>query len=877
MEPLAEGKSSLQVLCIAVSFACSHRVSRFMRALPVWVIAGLVAFGATQEGPDDLEPYSVKSPSGEYRLWVNPSTPEGFGPADYELYLKGKRLWHKTLPLTLQEAGVTDRGNFGGYAYGTHQLREGNLLTALFSAGGVQTFKEIYQRRNAGRMHSYPQPNISQMLVVGDEMILVHHPPAQSARVEWWAYSPDTPGPRRKIEPDIGELWMIDSRKLPGLPLILSITRTGPRYGIAVNDATGRKIWTATLEGGYPIKPRGFDESGLILDATSKGFEILRWSSQERIRFEITKARGAWQVREIGRRPYKTPVPAKPAPITAPIKKLRVMRTLTLPLTKTKGADFGLIMDFLMIDRGRVAILSADNKLHVASMAGNLERTIALPAIASQMDRTITQTKPGTVLVFDSHQSLDHPTCRLYRIDCSTGKITAVPGFQCPPVSVASGRSDGCFAVLASEASEFSSRETLRFFGAEGKQRWQLGTGGYGGGDDEIFGSADVACDEKGQIWVLGNIRDSIQLFDDKSKFLKIFKFEKLGKDGLDYPTNFETNGKILALVDSPISPRLLVVGPDGSLLSEQIPSYPDLKKLKVLTDPRIDDKGQVWVTDGHAILRLDDKGLVAETLGKSLPTAGLTQVSDIHIASDGKVTVLDAGTIEAAMFSPSGKRLAHMLPLAKDFAERPAQSELLVTRSGDVYLTGGVGEQLHFSPSGKRMGWSDPYPRVPAPTNNLSPKWRWYRNRLLDEEGRTVVQLRRWPDYRWLNDFKVAIGPDSGYAVLGMPKEPANNPGVSGIVSIPVMRSTHLAFFKANGAPISMVKLSEPLVEVWDTAFDGTILYCLRRDRDIVAVARSGGILWRMPAKGVTHIAASLGGLAVFDGKSTVTWYSTK
>jgi hypothetical protein len=70
-----------------------------------------------------LEPKEYASPSGGYRLFVDPSDRSGEGPATYRLSYNGKEVWSGKRPFTLWEAGVTDDGRVGGYAYSLTRLR----------------------------------------------------------------------------------------------------------------------------------------------------------------------------------------------------------------------------------------------------------------------------------------------------------------------------------------------------------------------------------------------------------------------------------------------------------------------------------------------------------------------------------------------------------------------------------------------------------------------------------------------------------------------------------------------------------------------------------------------------------------------------------
>src|SRR5687768_2809056 len=64
-----------------------------------------------------LDPQTYTSPSGEYALYIDPDDPHGRGSATYRLSRKGMVVWEGKRDFTLWEAGVTNEGVAGGYAY----------------------------------------------------------------------------------------------------------------------------------------------------------------------------------------------------------------------------------------------------------------------------------------------------------------------------------------------------------------------------------------------------------------------------------------------------------------------------------------------------------------------------------------------------------------------------------------------------------------------------------------------------------------------------------------------------------------------------------------------------------------------------------------
>src|SRR5258708_5725642 len=98
----------------------------------IWVLALLSAalgfqVAEAQLMPPVLQPKTYRSPAGQYALTVDPSDLYGCGEGAYRFSDGGKESWSLTLPFTLWDASVTNRGTIAGYAY-TH------------SAGGFRDF-----------------------------------------------------------------------------------------------------------------------------------------------------------------------------------------------------------------------------------------------------------------------------------------------------------------------------------------------------------------------------------------------------------------------------------------------------------------------------------------------------------------------------------------------------------------------------------------------------------------------------------------------------------------------------------------------------------------------------------------------------------------
>src|SRR5262245_8317809 len=115
--------------------------------LRLLLVAMLAASALASDGPAPiLNPRTYTSPSGQFKLEVDPSTMYGQGEGSYRVTRDGKPVWSATHPFTLWEAEITDDGTVAGYGY-THGVEgfpekphpgqsQGEFCIAIFDPSG---------------------------------------------------------------------------------------------------------------------------------------------------------------------------------------------------------------------------------------------------------------------------------------------------------------------------------------------------------------------------------------------------------------------------------------------------------------------------------------------------------------------------------------------------------------------------------------------------------------------------------------------------------------------------------------------------------------------------------------------------------------------
>lgn len=836
-----------------------------------------------------LDQKTCVSPSGRYALWVNPSDPDGKGKAFYRLSLDGKVLWEKEFPFTWVEAAVADDGTSCGYAYTEGEGGLGNLEVAILAPSGAVRLDEKHARKGSRFFHTNPDPKVDGWFMdpENDRMVVrVPDPDLNRMREVWWVYKLSN-GERRELTPSAtGEQvnYLVDAKPLRGTPLtVLHWYRFDVTMGSAFTliDGSAKQVWRWDVpddyesgeqdERRYELREEVFRSGALLDTGRPNHFELRLGKLALRVTFRAELQNGAWRVTEVGRAPFVEPPKPAVATLNAPARTLNILRKLVVPLEASPSSPIHDVGEFHAIPGDRFVFLRYGENPAICMVdgAGNLLKQIPMPKEGvGERRNAVLGWIGGTSFVLVASEYGTKESAKAWRVDAQSGALRPLPLFNSFRVEALAAFKDGSFATLSVEDMPFSMSDHLALFDAQGRKLWDIEDGGgFGGGDEEMLSPEDLAFDPSGKVVVLDVIRHALQFFGRDGRFLKLIDFDKKWNRRMNYPSQLTSlkNGGFLIL-DFGADKPCIEVDDSGKLVREYAPKLSNGKRVETVQDMRVDSKGLVWVTNGDLFLGLDQKGIAVRTLGLAPRASGMSALSDLFVAPDGSVVALEQDNAEVHAFSPDGSLKFVAKPLASDFDNRPNPS-LDVTQSGDLYVSGGTGAgPLHFSPDGKRVGFQ-PYPDWEAKgsekTFQMQPTWRWSGSRLLDERGKIVAELRRWPDQSWMLGGPSAMAPTGELMAYsgGSWRERDSD--------------QRLAFFKPDGTPDGMAKLPDGLGQTYAGAFDGVLSY-FTTEAGLVAVDRRGKAVWLYRPDGWTigwRPFPSRGGLALWDGVKTVYW----
>ncbi len=118
-----------------------------------------------------LNPTVYRSVDGGFELLVDPSEPDGSGPAHYRLTQDGTVVWEREHSFTFFNAAVREDGTVAGAAYsrglagGGYGEDDGDLRLVVFAPNGTIRFEQVLPRRFSSISYGQPVPQSKGVLL----------------------------------------------------------------------------------------------------------------------------------------------------------------------------------------------------------------------------------------------------------------------------------------------------------------------------------------------------------------------------------------------------------------------------------------------------------------------------------------------------------------------------------------------------------------------------------------------------------------------------------------------------------------------------------------------------------------------------------------
>jgi hypothetical protein len=802
------------------------RPSRAMFAL---VVAGLVSFSTLAPAagwplsPPTLNPKKYTSPSGKFVLFVNPSDLHGRGKADYELTDGGRKVWSSEKPYALWDASVTDDGVAAGYAYshGWAGYAEagidaglGDFRVVIIDPRGQERLNRITKRENSHFPDMAPDPRASGLImdVANDRLVVRVDDPDINAQSEAWSIYQLSTGkelstfrPKELMPNPKPARYLMNAKPVKGTPLIVlhwsrydweKEQKEGALFTLISQD--GKAIWTLELPEDYET---GGDEksdelltaslrrSGGILGSEQPArFELRFAKDAQRVTFTAVRtAGGNWAVSEVSRRPFIEPVISAPKPAAIPVLSLRPAGRVVLKSDRAAPPpEIREVNDFVFDPQGLIAYVRwseiKSKVFTVVDQQGKVLHTVPLDAADAESPADwseLTCVGPGRYLLIRENP-IDRNKTAVVTVDVVNGMTTPIAGFTTTALSKLGGFTDGGLVVIGGLI-YFKGGATgdgsLRSFDGRGKLLGSLPGNGDHNDPAALFGANDLTVTTDGMIAVVDVGRNIVQFFDRSGKHHHTVDLKKAWGREPNYPSDIaaDRDGGVV-IHDFRGNPPIVRMNADGTIRAQVKPRLKDGRTID-LRDAQVAPDGVLWVSDGHAIYRLLDSGLVGRVLGEAPDPLRLDKATAVTVDGKGQIYAVVARTGAVHVFAADGRWLRVCVPDAGDVARAIYDSNVTVSETGDVFL--GLGDFtnirfLHFSPDGNRVGIETSKLNEITESRYAQPGtarvWvlGYEKVYLIDEKGAVIRTIKRRPDGFWLEHPKTAAtAPDGSIAVV--------------------------------------------------------------------------------------------------------------
>lgn len=818
----------------------SVRITRVAWAT-LWLAAVLIPLS---RGADrwTLDPQTLRSPSGEFELLIMPSDPNGQGPGTYQMKRGETVVWTGKRSLTLREARVLDDGRAVGYAYeggvrspGHHGVRYTGLTVVMFDASGEFQLRDPASEHGWGRdpsdMSHSDSPAVSGMVVdvENDRFILRVHPRPFRQSGGWWTYRLSTGEklgdvlPRPSKEGGIQLIREFSAEHVPGTPFTLvhwyvqKYGRPQVRRGalLALLDAEYTPVWEYEL----PQEYDAFDEKQYWYQlfrsqvgqakVAARAFSFLSNGESARLDFAVVADPEAplglsvEEVRRTGKEflaPFNEEVVVSSETRQAwPKLTLKSVGEITLQVPQVATVPVAVVRDFQLDAQGNLGLVGKDefDQLQFVLLnqdGGELAKhELTGPEFGPGGTFKQAPGRGGAWLLIRNTFNDESPVFAWW-IDPSAGTTRRIEDFVSARVETLEPTPHGGFLLLVSHRLEYTSQDEIRCYDADLKLLWSRREPGYGRG----FSFKAATPRASGGAVALVNSGRKLVYLDAHGRDELVVELDDVLGERLNYATGLTLDWKGgLVLRDFRGKPPVYRLSASRAVLAKFQPRFDDGRTFSIVGGVRCAPDGRLWTSDGHALLRLDETGVVDFVVGRRPDQISLESINAMTVDRKGQIYAVDERTSDVFVFSREGKSLGVWRPDPTDFPERGWRGTITVDHEGVVaYQNGarlGDGENrgyLRFSSSGERLGFEARRFTAKAETwleHPSTPK-RWTLGRkeiyLSDSEGELLRKIRRRPDGTWLRNIRTgAVAPDGSLAVASNSIAPeATNPMVVSI-----------------------------------------------------------------------------------------------
>jgi hypothetical protein len=702
-------------------------------------------------GPQTIQPCNLSSASGEWTARTDPSSKRGDGPSHISVWHGAERAWEAEVPFSFWDAQLSDEGQLAGYAFTEGRMSvgaKGEFVVALFGPDG-RALREERQALTWAKHPDFPpnpyplglflQPALDRFVLrVADE-------DWNRQQESWWTYRLTTGEligkiqPKERLESPGGVVRSIDARRVPGTPLTLvqwyqsgsrSREEFEPGTRFMLLDADWKPVWTLELARDYAhadeaeadrLRDEAWAHGGILAADEPGRFELRHVAAQERVSYAVEAdpaSASGWTVRELTRSPY-VPTVAK----SDEWPSLELRKIASVPLQAGPRPAAGPVHDVLAFDFDAVGAVRLVRK---ESAGGYTLLTIAPDENVTEQAR-VDELAPGAegTRAWDWIQNErwlltlspfgDDVVARAWFVDAVTGSVREIEDFGVPSVGTVGRLPGGGFALHGSFIHRSAGSEVFAAFDASGHRLWKQIESGDDGSEENISSAQALGVDPDGSLLLFGSDR-RVQFFDRDGRFQRAVKLGGLDKAAYLARFRVEPAGTWLVFQSSlKDGGRWHRFNRDGVELASFGVNDADGTPATPRGPERIDPAGGLWCTDGQALFRLDESGVLRPRFGSAPDAEVLEEPDSIQFDDSGRLAVVDRRSHSIHLFRASGERERVLHPDPGDFEQAwwlqafaSAPDGRLFVPSGNVFDRNEA-RFLEFAPDGRRVGWAQP------------------------------------------------------------------------------------------------------------------------------------------------------------------------
>ena len=736
------------------------------------VLVALVVATPALAQDEVLNPATYRSASGRYELYVNPSAPDGSGPAFYRMTLDGEEVWAGERSFTLREAKLTNAGRVAGYAYEGGVIptphngnRYSGLTVCILDPGG-----EILQRDSSkakrkefrvsgfgfGRAFS---KSVSGTLLdeAGDRFVLLVPRSERRAPTAWWIYrlttgefleivSPDRPGAAVSAPRELEREFTLKVKRVPETPFVVahwylddgSDKLQGRSAAVSVLGLDGKQLWKHNFPKEYGAEEKylftnAYDRLSKQLASESRSFSFHSFSLGQRLSFSIERdadSDSGWRVIETGRVEVSIDAPADDAPSPkVEMLTLDALEPIRLQHPSGKGQSIAKISDFAIDDDGCFAFLgwSSLDECRFIRVApdGVVLADISLDELrpAHDRDHFLSPTLKGRWFIVQNDanveqhepgqpvESIEAPRARAWIFDPHSDELIDIKHFSSSKIVSIAPTDDGGFISLSTSESDGFDAETVSRFDRYGTSIWKWNATAR---HTNLTFDAVTWLPGVGAVALAGTGSGSLTFLSQFGDAPETEQLTDLLKREFNYLTGVKAgrDGGLL-LYDFNTEPSCIVIDSELKEVNAWTPRLKDGRSVPIVGGVQAAPDGSFWTSDGQAFLRLNDDGVVDEVV-RPLASGGEGGYEEIWtVDSKGQIYTFNGLTAEVRIYDSDGSYLHACKTESADYDIRIEIHGISVDGEGNVYvhlndMLDHGPEYLVFSPTGERIGWKE-------------------------------------------------------------------------------------------------------------------------------------------------------------------------